>query len=104
MEQQNIAARLCRMWEEKTLIPYLERKHGVKFYSKGLRKHGYNSVTKDHRTFEVSIRGLNVRRDYNYGEHGHCVWKYEISDSEGPWLEEVIRPKQVSYQAMPTVG
>lgn len=92
----------CKEWIKNVLKPFLEEKYGVKFTTGlGLYSWGNPRAVKDERTIEVAIRGVRVYRSSFIRDYDSATWGYlDVQLEDEVWMEEVIRPKEVSYRRL----
>lgn len=82
-------------WIRANVIPYLEQKYNVEFLScmTWYAQSAHVRSKSENRSFEVRIHGIRpiLREDD----------EFDLELDGELWMEEVVKPKQVSFRALP---
>lgn len=97
----DLARQRSYQWQQDVLFPFLEAKYGITIPEQSLNSFGWNRAYKDNRTIEFNPHGVIFENDnFVEGSDDRGFDNIRLTDV---WLEEVVRPDQVSFRAMEEV-
>lgn len=85
-------------WQKNVLIPYLEKKYGMKVLTDNLFGWNYPYARIGNKSIKFALHGVEPERDYRFGE---SYWFRNFVVGSEIWAEEVIEPQKISFRPLP---